>query len=351
MSNVETLSEGPLWIQVSEEALPWRRDLKGLWLWVKQPLIFANIFSGSYLFWWSIVSASLTLMAVGACQGATADNADSGILWFLASAVGMWALSYGLLLLAGERYFPRREAQLVLESRPDKPAGPNPMWITVYPSIGIAGLTILSWLPLQPVNAIAAVAAVWIGGALIIYGCAKYSVTPAWVTVPIAFALPVMASAWAWNAALANAAGEPVNRDAISILAPLLTLMMMGVAHWRITVIRDANVRAWQELNSLLPKLATAATAGVLDAKYGRGQLVVDLKRVNTPVELIRPVCILIGTVILFYRPWFRTVEDGEAGGQITPPTALVNLSVMDQRCALRDPWKWFLPAPALHQQ
>ncbi len=351
MANTESVSEGSLWFQVGAEASLFRRRAKGPWQWIREPLVFTSILSTSYVNWWVLSTATLAVMAVGVCAGGASATIGSATWWLLLSTVGTWFLGYGLFLAAGERYFPRREVQLVLESAPEKPAGPNPVFITLYPAIAVAVLTLLSWFPLEPMNVVCAWLAVALGSALIIWGGSTYAVTPVWITVPAALVLPVLASAWAWDAAVANSGDQPVTREALSILAPMVTLAFLGIMHVQISAVRDANVRAWAELNNLLPKLATAATAGVLDAKYGPGQLVVDLKRVNTPVELIRPVCILIGTVIMRYRPWFHSVEGADAGAEPPEvPASLVNLTVMDQRGALRDPWKWFLPAPGRQQ-
>ena len=351
MADSEMLAEGPIWFQVGVETSPLRRRVKVLWQWVKEPLVFTSIFRPSYLIWWGVVTLTFAVMAAAACACGGYLTIGVGTWWLLLSAVGMWFLAYGLLVALGERYFPKREAQLVLESKPEKPAGPNPLFITLYPMIPLGILTVVSWFPIDPTNVLFACVVVWVGAALMIYGGVNYALSPPWLVIPAALALPVTVGSLAWTLAMGNSAGNAVPREALSILAPLLTLGMMGITHWRIMVIRDANVRAWQELNNLLPKLATAATAGVLDTQYGPGQLVVDLKRVNTPVELIRPVCILIGTVIMVYRPWFHFVERRQASDEPTgAPVSLVNLTVMDQRGVLRDPWKWFLPAPGRKQ-
>jgi hypothetical protein len=351
MADMEMLSEGPLWFQVGAETSPLRRRVKVLWQWIKEPLVFASIFRTSYLVWWGVTTATLAVMAVAASAVGGWQTVGVGTWWLLLSAAGLWALAYGLLVMAGERYFARREVQLVLESRPEKPAGPNPLFITAYPAIPVGLLMIASWLGLEPTSMTCACLAVWIGAGLILWGGSTYAISPPWLTIPAALALPVTVSALARNLAIMNAGGNAVPREVLSILAPILTLAFMGFLNWRMSVIRDANVRAWQELHNLLPKLATAATAGVLDVHYGPGQLVVDLRRVNTPVELIRPVCILIGTVIMLYRPYFHFVERVEAGAEMPgPPVELMSLTVMDQRGVLRDPWRWFLPAPGRKQ-
>lgn len=334
------------WQQAGEG--PWyRRFVKYLWTWVRDPLVQTGEGRTAYLWWWGMatlfVATSVPAMAAGS-DPATVRMA----FWpFALSLIPVWAFSHGFMLYLGDRWFFRRERWLVLHSRPFQPAGPNPLLCTAAPGVlvGVLVLVALSGIK-EPLAMVCGAFAVWLGAAIVVVGAVNYALPAAWVSLVPALVLPVTASVWARSAAIAAAQGEPVHREPFAQIAFLVAAIIIVVLYYRLEAIRDANVRAWQELHSLLPKLATAATAGVLSPRYGPMQLERDLRRVNTPVELIRPVCILVGTVIMSYKPWFRRVEENVRRETIEVPGDLLVLGVLTPQGALREPWKWFLPEP-----
>lgn len=334
------------WQQAGEG--PWyRRFVKHVWAWVRDPLVQTGEGRAAYLWWWSL--ATIFAAAIIPAMAAASDRATVRVaFWpFALSLIPAWALCHGFMLYLGDRWFFRRERWLVLHSRPTKPAGPHPLLCTAAPGafVGLLVLVALSGVK-EPLAMACGTIAVWLSAVIVVVGAINYALPAGWVSLVPALVLPVTASTWARSAAIAAAQGEPVHREPFAQLAFIATAVVVVVLYYRLEAIRDANVRAWQELSNLLPKLATAATAGVLSPRYGPMQLERDLRRVNTPVELIRPVCILVGTVIMSYKPWFARVEESLRPEDIEVPGELVALGVLTPQATLREPWKWFLPQP-----
>ncbi|MCX7599030.1 MAG: hypothetical protein N2512_09220 [Armatimonadetes bacterium] len=334
------------WQQAGEG--PWhRRFAKHLWAWVCDPIIQTGEGRAAYLWWWGVATVFVAILVTAMAAGSEPATVRAAFWPFALSVIPAWVLCHGFMLYLGDRWFFRRERWLVLHSRPTQPAGPNPLLCTAAPGalVGLLVVVALSGIK-EPLAMVCGTVAVWLSAAIVVVGAVHYALPAGWVSLVPALVLPVTASTWARSAAIAVAQGEPVHREPFAQIAFLTAAIIVVVLYYRLEAIRDANVRAWQELNSLLPKLATAATAGVLSTRYGPMQLERDLRRVNTPVELIRPVCILVGTVIMSYKPWFKRVEESLRGEAIEVPGELLVLGVLTPQATLREPWKWFLPQP-----
>lgn len=326
---------------------PFERFLCQLWSWIREPLLFTGVARSSYLWWWAILTVAFSLLVASASGASLPDAMRGASFLLLLSSVPLWFLSHGLLIFLGGRWFPRREIRLVLTSRPESPSGPPPIYVAGIPAGVVALLMLVGWSGmLEPMGMICSTLAVAIGAAAVIVGAVAYATSPYWVTVPAALTIPAAVSTWGRSVAL-HTAEAPVPREMLLVLAPFVTLALLAHLYFRLESIRDANVRAWSELHQLLPKLATAATVGVIGSQYGPGQLEKDLRRLRTPVELVRPLCILVGSVLMLYRPWFRDVERATAEAIPGPPIELVHLEVLTPAGALRDPWRWFLPTPS----